>query len=167
MGIKEGQEITFDFYGRKKEKETGILESTEEKIGEYSAEVSAIVKVKDEKDVLQFMASTPYNIICSAEALETMLKGLSDDYILSNYDTGKAFGYAQGEIFASSEAGYFWTDYVIADLCSRYGIAMDSYGEENFSIIQEAVQKLIQLCFGDCIVVDLEYFAFGRIRRKK
>lgn len=147
-GILKGQQIAFDFYGRKIDRETGTLESTEEKIGEYTTKVSAIKKVKGEKDTLQFMAATPYNVVCSAEALKTMLEGLPDNYMLSNYETGLPFGYAQGEIFASSEAGYFSTDYVMADLCSRYGISMDSYREENFARIQEIVQRLIQLCFG-------------------
>lgn len=147
-GIIKGEQLTFDFYGRKADSEIGKLGKQEEKIGEHTAKVSAVVKVKGEKDMLQFMATTPYNVVCSAKALETMLDQLPDNYILSNYDTGKPFGYAQGEIFASSKAGYFSTDYVVADLCSRYGIFMDSYREENSSRIQGVVQKLIQLCFG-------------------
>lgn len=151
-GIVKGEELTFDFYGRKKDSAMGELGAIEEKVGEYTAKVSAVVKVKGEKDILQFMAATPYNVICSAKALETMLEQIPSNCLLSNYDTGEPFGYAQGEIFASSEAGYFSTDYVIADLCSKYGISMDSYREENSARMQGVVQKLIQLCFGSCAI---------------
>ena len=125
----------------------------EEKIGEYKT-TAAVVKVKDndEENSLQFMATIPYTVICSAEALESMLNQLPDDYVLSDYDTGKAFGYTQGEIFAEHQSGYFSTDYVIADLCSKYQISMDSYREENFSRIQGLVQNLIQLCVGSAAV---------------
>lgn len=152
-GISKGEQITFDFYGKKADGKNEALVGREEKIGEYKT-TAAVVKVKDndEENSLQFMATIPYTVICSAEALESMLNQLPDDYVLSDYDTGKAFGYTQGEIFASSESGYFSTDYVIADLCSKYQISMDSYREENFSRIQGLVQNLIQLCVGSAAV---------------
>lgn len=151
LGIQAGDTFSIDIYGKSwtQNEISGdwIPGRTEEKLSSQSMKAAAVLKINDavRTDKLQFLATQPYTILCSAQALEKMLQEIPAGFAVSPYNTAEKFGYCQGMVYTNANAGYVATDYVIADFCSRYGISMESYREQNAALLQETVQQLVQM----------------------
>lgn len=159
VGIEEGNKVTLNFYGSSYQSAPwgNVIEDEKmEKLGAYMVE-PVIVRVLDDlyTDQLEFMASQPYTILCSDTAFQKMLHSLPEGYAVNDHLTDGEVGYSQGQIYTTAEAGYLSTDYVMADLCEKYGIQLYNSREANAANIQEATQKMVQIltCGGSVILI--------------
>ena len=163
VGIQKGDVISCDIYGRAIEEDPfGNLSPKEksEKTVTFQTKVGEVRKIVDNEltDPLQLFASAgPYTILCSADALADLLGKVPGRKCVETYDTGQEFGYTQGEIYASQQAGFLSTDVIVADIFGEKHISMDNVREDNAVIQQDLQNRLILYTAGGGTVLIIAF----------
>lgn len=162
VGIKKGDEIQCDIYGSPFEKDSAGNVSPAaktEKMFTFQTRVGEVLKIVDEEitNPLQFFATAPYTVLCSSDALSGILGKLPEGNCVFPYETGKEFGYSQGEMYASENAGFLSTDVIAADIFGKNHVPVESVREENTVIRQDLQNKLILYAAGGGTVIFITF----------
>lgn len=162
VGIEKGDEIQCDIYGSPFEKDSAGNVSPAaktEKMFTFQTRVGEVLKIVDEEitNPLQFFATAPYTVLCSSDALSGILGEIPEGNCVFPYETGKEFGYSQGEMYASENAGFLSTDVIAADIFGKNHVPVESVREENTVIRQDLQNKLILYTAGGGTVILIAF----------
>lgn len=162
VGIAKGDTVQCDIYGTPLKKDSAgnvYPGDMAEKMFTFQTKVGEVEKIVDQDltNPLQFFVTAPYTILCSSDALAGILEEIPEGNFVHPYETGKEFGYSQGEMYASENAGFLSTDVIVADIFGENHVPVESVREENAVIRQELQNKLILYTAGGGTVILIAF----------